>query len=326
MRIRRGAIITTWGLALLLALAWPLGRARAAQGTGQYCLRLLMLNSREAAQALIASPEPPSAFLRLARKLAPPGQPLPAVRCLSGQEMDSQVLGLVRGLEEGHLAGPLPMGSKWGVLLLTSQEHLQRGQELVRAKLYDEAEMELKQDAALNPDGPAWQLIAQARAERRNLAGALEALEQALSWAPEDPTLVVAKSLLLLDMGKADQARESFEQAIRLVPDNPVVLNNLAWVLARQGQSLERAASLARRATQLEPQRASFWDTLGLVEQERGRLPQAAANYYRALKLEPEMASAKANLVKTLLALDTPALARLLGQEAPSPRPRAAIR
>jgi tetratricopeptide (TPR) repeat protein len=320
----RARLILAVALGLAMALARPTSRALAAEN-GRYCLRLLVLDSQAEAAALAAGPEPPTAFLRLARQLTPGGQALPPVRCLSAQEMDSQILSLVSGLEEGRVAGPLPMGNKWAVLLVTGEEHRRRGQELAQAKLYAEAEMELRQDAALNPDGPAWQMIAKARAANGDLPGAMQALEQALSWTPDDPALVVAKSLLLLGMGKGDEARESFERALALVPDNPVVLNNLAWVLARQGKSLDRAAVLAQRATQLEPERADFWDTLGLVEQERGHLPQAAANYYRALRLEPELASAKANLLKTLLALDGQTLARLLGQEAPPTRTQARI-
>jgi Flp pilus assembly protein TadD len=120
-------------------------------------------------------------------------------------------------------------------------------------------------------------------------------------------------------MGRREEAFINFEKALALQPDNPGLLNNLAWIMVRLGHKLERAETLARRATKLEPGSASYWDTLGLVQQARGQSAAAVASYHQALKLDPDLASAKANLLKILLSMDQSTLARELGTPGPTP-------
>ncbi len=308
-------------LALALTMAPSLGRgaqqpaphAESPPSASQrHCLRLLVLPSQQRAQDLAARARAGEAFAALVRGQGTEAVAAARMRCLDSSEMGGEVLAALQDLKPGQVSQPLALGGQWALVQLTSDEHWRLGEELHRAGRYQEAEEALLRDAALNPDGPAWQLIARTRAAAKNPDGALKALDQALSWSPEDVALLNDKASLLLGLGRRDEALAHFEKALALEPDSAILLNNLAWVMVRQGQNLARAESLARRATQLEPGLASYWDTLGLTQQTQGHPVSAAASYYQALKLDPDLASAKANLLKSLLAMDQATLARAL--------------
>lgn len=308
-------------LMLILALPPVAGVQAASAPEGQagqqrHCLRLLVLDSQAQAQDLSQRARSGEPFAALARQLGGEARRTAHMRCLAASELSPEVLAAIGELKPGQVSRPLSLGGKWLMVQLTTDEHWRRGEEMHQAGRSREAQEALLRDAALNPDGPAWRLLAKSRAAAKDQEGALQALDMALTWAPEDVALLNDKASLLQGMGRRDEALTQFEKALAVQPDNPVLQNNLAWMLVRQNQNLERAETLARRATQLEPGRASYWDTLGLAQQARGNQAGAAASYYQALKLDPELAPAKANLLKCLLALDQATLARLLGQGA----------
>lgn len=320
--------------ALLLALLLAPGLGRAADqpatnqlasssGQQRQCLRLLVLTSQQQAQNLAERARGGEAFAALARQLGGEALAGARMRCLETSELDGQVQAALQELRPGQVSQPLPLAGKWVLVQLNSDEYWRRGEELQRAGRYQEAEESLLRDAALNPDGPAWRLIAKTRAAAKDQPGALKALDQALVWAPEDVALLNEKASLLLGMGRRDEAMAHFEKALALQPDNAILLNNLAWIMVRQGHNLERAETLARRATQKEPGRASYWDTLGLAQQARGNPAGAAVSYHQALRLDPELAPAKANLLKSLLVMDGATLARALDIQGPTPTPAA---
>ncbi|MBI5523381.1 MAG: tetratricopeptide repeat protein [Desulfarculus sp.] len=314
-------------LLAVLALT-PLAGGQAAstpegQAGGQrHCLRLLMLDSQAQAQELAERARSGEPFAALARRQGAEAQKASQMRCLAASELSQEVLAAIGEIEPGQVGRPLSLGGKWLLVQVTTDEHWRRGEELHQAGRHQEAKEALLRDAALNPDGPAWRLLARSRAAAKDQAGALQALDMALTWSPEDVALLNDKASLLQGLGRRDEALAQYETALALQPDNPVLQNNLAWMLVRQNQKLERAEALAGRATQLDPGRASYWDTLGLAQQARGNQAGAAASYHQALKLDPELAPAKANLLKCLLALDQATLARLLGQ-GPEPTAKA---
>ncbi len=294
--------------------AADLAPAAAAPEGERYCLRVLFLPSLAQAQDLSERLRSGENFLILARERYKDGETGPSVRCLAAADLEPEVLEAARKLDLGRVSPPLPLGEQAALVMRTTDEYWREGNQLYDAGRYEEAEKVLAKDAALNADGPAWHLLAMARKARKDREGALKALDQALIWSPLDPALINDKASVLLEMGRSDEALALYERALGLSPQSPLLMNNLAWALARQDRDLERAESLAHRATELEPDNASFWDTLGLTQQMAGAHARAAVSYRQALKLSPEMAQAKANLVKSLLALDQESLAELLAR------------
>lgn len=303
----------------------PARPAESAQtGLGQRrCLRILPLASQAQAEEVWRRVKAGENFLVLARETAKDGKLGPPVRCLHENEMEAEVLKAVGDLRLGQVSPPFPAAAGWALALGTTDEFWNNGSALYEAGRHQEAEAELLKDVEINPDGPSWHLIALARSARKDPAGALKALDQALAWSPLSSSLLNDKASLLMDLGRTEEAISLYDQALRYAPDNPLIMNNLAWCLARNEKDLARAERLARQAVARQPDRAEFWDTLGMVQQMAGRPAQAAASYGRALKLDPEMAQAKANLVPVLLGVDNQALQRLLqaAPAAPGKRP-----
>lgn len=81
------------------------------------------------------------------------------------------------------------------------------------------------------------------------------------------------------DDKKSDQ---SYDNVLALTPDNDYVLNNYAYYLSLRGEDLEKAAKMAKRATELKPNSSSNQDTYGWVLYKLG--------YYDEAKLWTEKA------------------------------------
>lgn len=98
---------------------------------------------------------------------------------------------------------------------------------------------------------------------------AISSLEQALLMAGDDGRLIFSiQSQLALSYYVQEQynsAQQAFEAALQLNAKAPLVLNNYSYFLAQRGEQLEKAADMARQATQLAPDQAVFQDTYGWV-------------------------------------------------------------
>lgn len=70
--------------------------------------------------------------------------------------------------------------------------------------------------------------------------------------------------------------------------ESATAMNNLAYIWAEQGKELDKALILAGKAVNLEPDNASFVDTLGWVLFRKGRYSEALGRLIEAEKLEPE--------------------------------------
>jgi len=68
---------------------------------------------------------------------------------------------------------------------------------------------------------------------------------------------------------------ESYDKVLALTPDNDYVLNNYAYYLSLRGENLEKAAKMAKRATELKPNSSSNQDTYGWVLYKMGYYDEA---------------------------------------------------
>ncbi len=100
---------------------------------------------------------------------------------------------------------------------------------------------------------------------------------------------------LLLEAGRDAEAKKLFAGAYAEAkkrldenPNDPSALNNLAWLCARTGMRVAEGLELARRAVELEPDNASFLDTLAEAEFRSGNVRRAIELETRAVELRPD--------------------------------------
>ena len=98
-----------------------------------------------------------------------------------------------------------------------------------------------------------------------DLNSAIEKFRAAGQAAPNNPSPLLALSLLMEGTGKRDQAKPIYEQILKIQPDQAVALNNLAFLKAEEGIDLDQALTMAQRARQKEPNSDDIADTLGWI-------------------------------------------------------------
>lgn len=84
-----------------------------------------------------------------------------------------------------------------------------------------------------------------------------------------------------------DKAAEVYTRALQLKPDAVETLNNLAYLYTERNRNIDKALPMAEAAVRLEPNNASYIDTLGWVHYRLGNLEKALELLLRADQLAP---------------------------------------
>ncbi len=99
----------------------------------------------------------------------------------------------------------------------------------------------------------------------------------------------------LVKLGRNNEADRLFKkvdsimtQLCQRFPDSALYLNNLAWMYARCDRKLDKGLELAEHAVKLEPDNATYLDTLAEVEFRRGNRRRALELAKRCVVLDPD--------------------------------------
>ncbi len=166
-------------------------------------------------------------------------------------------------------------------------------------------------------------------ARQGNLQLALNEVNQALVEDDGLPAAHVAKGIVLLQMGRLDEAQTTLEQAHHYFPYDEVVLNGLGVIALAKRQypvavdyfkqtvqfvpqyadgynnlgrsyiemnDLDHAIPAFVHAVELAPQNAMFHTNYGVALARAGRYPEAHREFDRALAIDPNFVSAQQNL------------------------------
>lgn len=159
-----------------------------------------------------------------------------------------------------------------------------------------------------------------------DLPGAIASYEEALRLDPGDAGMWSSLGGLHLLVGQDEDAMQAFDQSIRISPTG-AVLSNYGSLKMQSGEYGE-AATLFRRALELEPDDFLVWGYLGdalladpaTEEQARDAFARAAQMARRYLEINADDARALAALGWYMANLDDPAQARaLVGQSEARP-------
>ena len=92
--------------------------------------------------------------------------------------------------------------------------------------------------------------------------------------------LSIAGDVYYQQMQDKKKAYETYEEALKADPDRTSVLNNYAYYLSLEGKSLRKALKMSRRTVELEPDNATYLDTLGWLLYLLKR-PKEAKPYFK---------------------------------------------
>jgi Flp pilus assembly protein TadD len=191
-----------------------------------------------------------------------------------------------------------------------------------RARLYlelrrpDDALVEIRRALLSNPNDPeCLEIEGLCHLQRHDTTLAIATLQRAIAQAPELAHPHYLLGFALRESGQSHAAEAPFGEALRRCPDEPVYLRALAELSSELGRHAA-ALDLARLATELGPERAANFVTLGFVASAAGDKILARTAYERAVALDPADSSAWNNLGCLDLEAGKPLRARARFREA----------
>ncbi len=129
-----------------------------------------------------------------------------------------------------------------------------------------------------------------------NLQQALESMEVAVQYAPDDAEALSNLGLLLRGAGRLADAQAVLERAVALRADDPHAHNHMALTLLDAGRLNEAHAS-ASTALALDPGHAQAGNTLAMILQHQSRALEAVEAYRSVLARDPHNTDAHSNML-----------------------------
>ncbi|HAF00448.1 MAG TPA: hypothetical protein DCG63_04050, partial [Methylophilaceae bacterium] len=126
--------------------------------------------------------------------------------------------------------------------------------------------------------------------DQGNQAAALDKVNAYLSTNPKDAEAMFMKGVILVELGKRDEAIKTFTDLTEKYPNLPEPYNNLAVLYADQGQ-YDKARKALETAIKTHPSYATAHENLGDIY---ARLASEA--YDKAFKLDTSNARAQSKL------------------------------
>jgi tetratricopeptide (TPR) repeat protein len=131
---------------------------------------------------------------------------------------------------------------------------------------------------------------------REDIPAAIAVIRKAEQRYPDDPTLPAARAQLALLLDDRDELRDGVERALSIDPDDPTALEARAHYRYHIENDLEGALGDLDKALKTAPGSSSIWNSLGLLQGERGDNRAAEAAFKEAVALDPLDPVAHANL------------------------------
>lgn len=162
-------------------------------------------------------------------------------------------------------------------------------------------------------------LLGNAYLSNQNHAEAITNLKEASTLPARKPLKAGILGLLGDAYAGTDKwvpAFKSYEQSLELKPDNPVILNNYAYYLSQLKRNLPQAEEMARKAIELDPENASYLDTLGWVYYQKEEFNKARKYLQSAIDTERASAEVLEHMGDVMAKLNKQEEAKFWWQEA----------
>jgi tetratricopeptide (TPR) repeat protein len=155
--------------------------------------------------------------------------------------------------------------------------------------------------------------VAQTLHGEQRLEEAEKAYRYVVQHAAADAGGLSGLGVLLLQLGRLQEAEDWLRRALAIDPDAAEIRNNLCMALAARNRLDEAIAEYAS-AVEIDPNHVAARNNLGAALHARGRAAQALPHFEAAVGLAPNLAEPHNNLGNALAALGRPAQA-LAGYE-----------
>lgn len=132
--------------------------------------------------------------------------------------------------------------------------------------------------------------------QSKDYVGAVADLRRSVKMRPDMAEAFHNLGFAFERTGNIQNAAKAYERALRLKPNYPSALNNLGYLLATTGNNPQRGVLLCRKAVELQPNSASFRDSLGWANYKAGNLGDAVESFKMALKINPSFFKSYFNL------------------------------
>ncbi|GAB4272163.1 MAG: hypothetical protein Kow0029_10530 [Candidatus Rifleibacteriota bacterium] len=132
--------------------------------------------------------------------------------------------------------------------------------------------------------------------KERNYSEAVSDLKRAVKLRPDLAEAFHNLGFALERTGDIKTAAKAYERALNLKPNYPSALNNLGYLLATTEADVARAVILCQKAVELQPNSASFRDSLGWALYKSNRISDAIEQFQAAIKIDPGYAKSHFNL------------------------------
>ncbi len=131
-------------------------------------------------------------------------------------------------------------------------------------------------------------LLAQMLDARGRSAEALATYKEAAAAAPDNTMVLFQYGAALDRAGRQSEAQKVFRDVIAKDPLDANALNYLGYMLAEHNTSLDEAIGLIQRALKIDPNNASYKDSLGWAYFQQGKLDLADPPLTEAAAQRPE--------------------------------------
>jgi tetratricopeptide (TPR) repeat protein len=146
----------------------------------------------------------------------------------------------------------------------------------------------------------AWHILALACEALSDNSAALDAYQQAMSLAPDQPQIGVDLARLAMTLDLFAVAERLLLTCQQQAPGSIEIINSLALAQASQ-MNLAAATATLTTAIEAHPAEPILWNTLGLILFSDGRMDEAATFLGEALRLNPSMGQARIALADALM-------------------------
>ncbi len=119
---------------------------------------------------------------------------------------------------------------------------------------------------------------------------AISAANKAFTAATNEEEKQIAKLVLAsaqFESGDFKASEITLRALLKQTPRNPMALNNLGYFFVEKNTNLEEALTLIQQAVNIDPNNASYLDSLGWAYFKLGKLDEAETNLKKAVRISP---------------------------------------